>query len=106
LERFRREAEAVEAFEGGDMEIELEAEPFYTSTLLRWTKDGRALLTNTMPRDRANLWRLPLDGGEPERLTDFDDRRMYWYGLAPDGETLVFTRGELSRDAVLIENFL
>ncbi len=65
-----------------------------------------SLLTNTMPRDRANLWRLPLDGGEPERLTDFDDRRMYWYGLAPDGETLVFTRGELSRDAVLIENFL
>jgi serine/threonine protein kinase/Tol biopolymer transport system component len=96
----------VAAFEGGEMELEMAAEPFYSGTLLRWSPDGKSLLTNTMPRDRANLWRLPLDGGEPERLTDFDERRMYWYGLAPDGETLIFTRGELSRDAVLIENFL
>ena len=55
--------------------------------------------------NRANLWRLPLDGSEPERLTDFDDRRLYWFEFTPDGEGLVITRGDLSRDAVLIENF-
>ena len=93
-------------FETGELELELRAEAFYSGTLLRWTPDGQSLLTNTMPRDRANLYRLPLDGGEPERLTDFDDRLMYWYELSPDGETLVYTRSELSRDAVLIENFL
>ncbi len=46
------------------------------------------------------------DGSEPERLTDFDEKHLYWYGYAPDGKTLVVTRGELSRDAVLVENFL
>jgi serine/threonine protein kinase/Tol biopolymer transport system component len=96
----------VADFESGELELELQAEAFYSGTLLRWMPDGNSLLTNTMPRDRANLYRLPLDGGEPERLTDFDDRQMYWYELSPDGETLVYTRGELSRDAVLIENFL
>lgn len=96
----------IASFEGGELELELEVEPFYGGSLLRWTPDGKSLLVNTMPRDRANLYRLPLDGGEPERLTDFDDRRMYWFGLAPDGETLVISRGDLSRDAVLLENFL
>ncbi|NHZ73826.1 MAG: hypothetical protein GWP16_05095, partial [Nitrospirae bacterium] len=96
----------VAGFDGGELELELEAEIFYAGTLLRWTDDGTSLLTNTVAGDRANLYRLPLDGSAPQRLTDFDDRRMYWYEVAPDGETLVVARGELSRDAVLIENFL
>jgi serine/threonine protein kinase/Tol biopolymer transport system component len=96
----------VTPLEGGELEVRLAAEAPYGGTLLRWTHDGQALLTNTMPSDRANLWRLPLDGGEPEQLTDFDERRMYWYEISPDGKTLVVTRGVLVRDAVLIENFL
>ena len=96
----------VAGFEGGEIEIELEAEPFYGSTRLQWTADGTSLITNTVTGDRANLYRLPLDGGVLERLTDFDDRRLFWYEFAPDGETLVVARGELSRDAVLFENFL
>lgn len=96
----------IASFETGELESEMDAEVFYGATLLRWAEDGRSLFTNTVSGDRANLWRLPLDGGEPEKLTDFDERRMYWYEFAPDGETLVITRGELSRDAVLIENFL
>jgi len=96
----------VAAFEGGEIEMELEAEPFYGSTRLQWAADGTSLITNTVTGDRANLYRLPLDGGTIERLTDFDDRRLFWYELAPDGETLVVARGQLSRDAVLIENFL
>jgi Tol biopolymer transport system component len=96
----------VAGFEGGELQLELEASAFAETTILRWTDDGASLLTNTAVADRANLYRLPLDGGPPLRLTDFDDRRMYWFEIAPDGETLVVTRGELSRDAVLIENFL
>jgi len=60
---------------------------------------------NTVRSDRANLWHQPLDGGEPEPLTSFDDDRLHWFEKAPDGETLVVSRGNLTRDAVLIENF-
>jgi Tol biopolymer transport system component len=96
----------VADFEEGKLEIELDAEDYYGSTRLQWTADGASLLTNTVASDRANLYRLPLDGTAYERLTDFDDQRLFWYEFAPDGKSLVITRGELSRDAVLIENFL
>ncbi len=95
----------IASFETGETEIEFEAEPSYGGSILRWTPDGQSLLINTVPRDRANLYRQPLDGSEPVKLTDFDDRRMYWFELAPDGNTLIVARGELSRDAVLIQNF-
>jgi serine/threonine protein kinase/Tol biopolymer transport system component len=95
----------VASFPDGELQFERRAEPPYGGTMLRWMPNGKSLLFNTAPGDRANLYRLPLDGGEPERLTDFADRRMYWFELAPDGKTLIVARGELSRDAVLIENF-
>lgn len=96
---------AVASYPEGEVQFERKAEATWGGSLLRWTPDGESLLINTVPSDRANLWRLPLDGSELEKLTDFDDRRMYWFELAPDGKTLVVARGELSRDAVLIENF-
>ena len=91
---------------GSELETTIDdVEPTYGGSRLRWTDDGAALIVNTMPSDRANLWRLPLDGGEPEQLTDYSDERLYYFDYTPDGETLVISRGVLSRDAVLIENF-
>ena len=42
----------------------------------------------------------------PSSARAFDERRIYWFEVAPDGNTLVIARAELTRDAVLIENFL
>ncbi len=58
-----------------------------------------------MPGDRANLWRLPLDGSEPERLTDFTDENLFWFEYSPDGKTLVVSTGRFLRDALLIQGF-
>ena len=66
---------------------------------------GMPLCHDGTTGDRANIWRLPLDGGEPERLTDFDDQLLFWFGYSPDGETLALARGELIRDAVLLQGF-
>ena len=52
-----------------------------------------------------NLWRLPLDGGKPTRLTDFDNVPLWAFEISPDGKTLFFTKGVESSDGVLIENF-
>ncbi len=72
---------------------------------MRWAEDGEALIINTAPGDRANLWRLPLDGSEAQRLTDFTDESLFWFEYSPDGETLVVSSGHLLRDAVLIRDF-
>jgi len=95
----------VVPIEGGEREVELTVAAIYGGSTLRWAEDGEALIINTMPSDRANIWRLPLDGSPPLRITDFTDQRAYWFDYAPDGETLIVTRGVLTRDAVLLENF-
>ncbi|MDH3746068.1 MAG: serine/threonine-protein kinase, partial [Acidobacteriota bacterium] len=93
--------------EGGELEVTLEG-PALTSnssSLLRWAEDGEALIINTAPGDRVNLWRLPLDGSEPRRMTDFTDENLFWFEYSPDGETLVASSGQLLRDAILIRDF-
>lgn len=95
----------VTPLQGGDPELSFDVEPPGHGSFLRWAQDGQALLINTMPTDRANLWRLPLDGSEPQRLTRFDDSLLYWVDFSPDGETMAIARGNLTRDVVVIRDF-
>ena len=93
-------------FAAGQPELSFEVARTATGvSLLRWAEDGQALLLNTRPSDRANLWRVPLDGGEPEPLTEFDSLLLFAVGFSRDGETVAFARGELLRDAVLMQGF-
>lgn len=58
----------------------------------RWTPDGRAILfLSSRGEDEASqVYRLPLDGGDPERLTDYPSGVSdFW--IAPDGTSLALT---------------
>jgi serine/threonine protein kinase len=77
----------------------------FSRSFVRWTVDGQALLINSMPGDRSNLYRVPFDGGEPVKITDYDEHRLSWVDFSPDGETMVFARTHWTRDAILIRNF-
>ena len=71
----------------------------------RWTSDGSALVINTVEGDHSNLWLVPLDGSPRRRLTSFDEHVVFTF--APfDGNGWILSRGDLSRDAVLITGFL
>jgi serine/threonine protein kinase len=72
------------------------------SSMIDWTDDGQSVIVNTMPNDRRNLWRVPLDGGEPERLTNFDDLLLFHFAYTPGRKGFVVSRGEVTRDAMLI----
>ena len=96
----------VRNISGGEFLARFKSGSLFSGTRVRWTDDGQSLLLSSVPGDRANLWRQPLDGSEPERLTNFGELRLYWWEFSPDGETLVVNRGELSRDPVLMTNFL
>lgn len=94
----------VVPFEGGDLEWSRPAEAPRFNSSIAWARDGKGILTNTMPRDRANIWLIPREG-EPTRLTSFVDQNTGFFQLSPDGRQLVTARVTLSRDAVLIRNF-
>ena len=72
---------------------------------VRWSRDGKALIMNTAPGDRANLWLIPLDKTPPRRLTSFDEHTIFAFAPLADGKGWLLSRGELSRDAVLLTGF-
>ncbi|HET8772386.1 MAG TPA: protein kinase [Thermoanaerobaculia bacterium] len=71
----------------------------------RWTSGGTALIVNTVKGDHANLWRIPLDGAPPRKLTSFDEHVIFTFAPLPGEKGWVLSRGDLSRDAVLITGF-
>lgn len=73
--------------------------------LTRWTPDSRALLFIENRHPVANLFRQPLAGGEPARVTSFKEDRVMNFDLSPDGRTLALARGNHYSDVVLITNF-
>jgi dipeptidyl aminopeptidase/acylaminoacyl peptidase len=53
----------------------------------------------------ANLWRVPVDGGEAEQLTSFDRGFVTTFDWSPDGDWIFVGRGQSSSDAVRIRGF-
>jgi Tol biopolymer transport system component len=69
--------------------------------IVQWAADSTAF--NYAGFNSPGLWRQSLDGGEPQKLYDFQDRifNMAW---SRDGKSLVVARGEQQGDALLITN--
>jgi Tol biopolymer transport system component/DNA-binding winged helix-turn-helix (wHTH) protein len=66
---------------------------------VRWMPDDKAVTY----RDWSNgIWRQPITGGNPERLTGLPQEKLYSYSWSPDGKQLAFVRGSEIRDVVLL----
>ena len=68
-----------------------------------WTTDGSAIMFTTV--ERYNVWKRPLAGGEPEKVTRFSDLAIIRFAVSPDGRTLALGRGSQNRDAFLFTGF-
>ena len=49
------------------------------------------------------LWLLPLNGGDPKQLTNFDSNLIFNFAISKDGR-LALTRGTERSDVVLISS--
>ena len=78
---------------------------FSTYSMARWSADDRGVVVNTVDNDRANLWLIPVDGSPRRKLTNFDEHTIFAFAPLPDGKGWLLSRGDLSRDAVLITGF-
>ncbi|HEX8736397.1 MAG TPA: winged helix-turn-helix domain-containing protein [Pyrinomonadaceae bacterium] len=77
---------------------------FTGNMLLRWMPDGSGLTFIDHQNGASNISFLPLDGGKPVRLTDFNDSEIFWFDWSRDGRQIVLTRGVLLNDVILIKN--
>src|SRR5262249_553145 len=57
-----------------------------------WIPSGDAILFVSDRDGTENLWRQPLRGGDPERITDLSDGRFVRPTVRPDGACVVFER--------------
>jgi dipeptidyl aminopeptidase/acylaminoacyl peptidase len=62
-----------------------------------FSPDGRLVYFSSERSGKPNLWRIPVDGGEAEMLTDWKGS-MGSYRLSPNGKWLAFTGAEPSAD--------
>ncbi len=71
---------------------------------VHWAPDGKAIDYSREQNGVDNIWRLPLDGGAPMKLTHFDSGHIWQFAWSPDGKKLALTRGSGSNDVVIIRD--
>jgi Tol biopolymer transport system component len=74
-----------------------------------WTPDGRYILFSARDKPGWDLWRVPIEGGKPEKMGLHRDWAMWDPTVSPDGRRLTFAaRGAASSDSELwvLENLL
>jgi eukaryotic-like serine/threonine-protein kinase len=73
--------------------------------MMQWLPDGRAFLYADWADGIANLWIQDVAGGAPRQVTFFDSGDIYAFDLARDGKRIALSRGQSTRDAVLIRDW-
>ena len=95
---------AVKSFAEGGAAVRKFAgpSPALNDDVLQWTADGKALLYASRYEGVGNVWRQPLDGNPPRKVTDFKSDGIFSFDVSADGKTLVCARGGWKHDIVLI----
>lgn len=74
------------------------------ANLTRWSSDGKAIDYVETREGVGNLWRQPIDGGQPRRLSTWQQNLIFKFAWSGDGKQFVCARGARTNDVVLIEN--
>ncbi len=94
---------AVLPFDGGEP-IRTFALPYPYNQIIRWTPDSKALTYLDKVNGVHNVWRQPIDGSPPARMTNFTEDLILHYDWLSSGQQLVLSRGGRRRDVVLMKN--
>jgi Tol biopolymer transport system component len=72
---------------------------------LRWTPDGKAVAFVSNADGASNVWLQPFGGGEPRRVTSFDDAEILSFDWSADGRRLLCVRNTKAYVPVLVRLF-
>jgi eukaryotic-like serine/threonine-protein kinase len=76
--------------------------PVTATSNFDWFPNSQALVYVDNPGSVSNLWRLPVDDKPASQITDFKADFIYSFAYSLDGKQLAVSRGNTTRDAVLI----
>jgi Tol biopolymer transport system component len=101
----------VIAADGGEARDLLKVQPQEGLSSIAWTIDGKevifskALSPANLQEQTCELWRIPAEGGEPQKLglamERIDNLRVH-----PDGKRIAFVAGQYRAEVWVMENFL
>jgi Tol biopolymer transport system component len=72
--------------------------------LVRFSRDGKAVVYPTRENGVDNLWLQPLDGSKGKQITSFTSEHIYDFHSSFDGKQLAMVRGHNDADVVLIRD--
>lgn len=69
---------------------------------VRWTVDSSKLLYADYVDGASNIWSQALEGGAPEKLTQFKREMIFGFDLSRDGKRLICVRGIWEHNLILL----
>jgi Tol biopolymer transport system component len=72
--------------------------------VMRWAPDGNGVQFVWTRNGATNVWEQRLSGGEPRKVTNFTSGEITDFAWTRDGKALLLTRGQTTRDVVMISN--
>ncbi len=70
----------------------------------RWAADGNALFYIGNRNGVSNIFRQPIEGGEPTQMTHFTSEQIYGIAVSRDGKQIALSRGFESNDVMLLSD--
>jgi eukaryotic-like serine/threonine-protein kinase len=69
-----------------------------------WTPDSKELTIVSNRSGTQNLWRFPVDGGEPRPITSFKSGRILNFAWSRDGASLWVARGTTRNELIILRD--
>ena len=95
---------ALVATDTGQTRKLLEFQRTFMTNIIRFSRDGKAVIYTVRDRGVDNLWQQPLDGSAGKLLTSFTAERIWDYHWSDDGSKLALVRGHTDSDVVLMKD--
>lgn len=71
---------------------------------VKWTADGKAVAYMKVVNGVSNIWKQPVDGGDPVKVTGYTTMRTLNFDWSAD-DRIVCVRNERTTNVVLVKNF-
>jgi len=95
---------ALVATDTGATVKQLEFQRPRVTNMIRFSRDGKALIYTIRENGIDNLWQQPLDGAPGKHLTAFKAEHIWDFHWSPDGSQLAVVRGHTDSDVVLMRS--
>ena len=89
--------------DGGPRLKRFDFPPTVAWRFVRWSPDRNSIAYANSPGGVSDIWRQPIDGSPPKRLTALKAERIFAFDWSRDSHTFAFVRGVETSDVVLIE---